>query len=171
MKTSMGRGLFHNLFARINWRYASRHFGKAFWIITIGCISCTANASAPALLPVTGADAQIAFLPEQFDFGYLPMGTAGITKTMTVRNDGPNSLVIDHFSTSVGFEVSASSCPFAPEAFPSQGRCTVDVVFSPRFTGNWVGHLTMVTNPENAFALKMTGSAYFGLAELMSRYF
>jgi len=172
MKISTAAVLIRKIVAIINWRYASRLFGKAFWILTLTCVSCAANLSAPAaMLPVTGAGARVAFLPEQVNFGYLPMGTSGITQTVTLRNDGPDPLVIDHMSISAGFEIAASTCPLAPEAVPSLGTCTVNMVFKPHLTGDWAGHLEVISAAGDQITLKLTGSAPSPLAELMSNFF
>jgi len=171
MKVSTATVLIRKIIAIVNWRYASRLFGKAFWILTLACVSCAANTSAPAMLPVTGAGARVAFLPEQVNFGYLPMGTSGITQTVTLRNDGLDPLVIDHMSISAGFEIVATTCPLAPDAVPSLGTCTVDMVFKPHLTGDWAGHLEVISAAGDQITLKLTGSASSPLANLVSKLF
>ncbi len=89
------------------WDYLSRHFGKAFWIMTIWCVSCTANTSIPAMLPVTGGEvkADIVFSPDRIDFGIRELNSVSMAKKVTIRNDGAEPLLINKLTATAGFSL------------------------------------------------------------------
>ena len=64
------------------WDYLSRNFGKSFWIMTILCVSCTANMAVSSTLPLTdnGSEAKNAFSPDEIDFGVLPLAPPALLK-------------------------------------------------------------------------------------------
>jgi hypothetical protein len=150
--------------------YLSRHFGKSFWIMTLWCVSCTANISTPAMLPVTGGEAQsnIIFSPDQIDFGNQNLGTTSAAQTVTIKNDGSTPLLIDDLSISAGFSISVNSCPQLPEGLASQGTCTVEVIFAPSLPENWVGYLRVNYEPAHEITMQLRGSARSGMEMLAS---
>ena len=152
------------------WDYLSRHFGKSFWIMTMFCVSCSANMSAPAVLPVTGdgSEANIVFSPDQVDFGVLPLGTPSAAQTVTIGNAGTAPLLIENLSVSAGFSIAANSCPQPPNALASQGTCTVEVVFAPSLPENWVGYLQVNYDSARAITIQLKGSARSGMEMLAS---
>jgi len=159
MKTSISNFLIRKISAGINWRYASRHFGKAFCILTLACVSCTANLSAPAMLPVTGAEAKIAFSPKQVDFGILTLGTSSAAQTVTIRNDESTPLLIDEISAPTGFSITANSCPQPPKTLASQGTSAVEVIFAPGLSGAWTEYLQVITDTQFEASMGVKGSA------------
>jgi len=158
MKTSIANFLVGKISAGIHWRYASRHFGKAFWILTLACVSCTANLSAPIMPPVTGAEANLAFLPEQVDFGIQALGTPSAAQTVVIRNDSPDPLKIDKVSVSTGFFLTENSFTQLPGAIASQKTCVVKVVFAPNISGNWVGYLQVNANSGDVMKMQIKGT-------------
>jgi len=152
------------------WGYLSRHFGKSFWIMTLWCVSCTANMSAPAVLPVTGAgvESNISYSPEMIDFGIRELGNTSAAQKVTIRNDGSTPLLIDQLSVSAGFSIVACSCPKPPETVASQGTCTVEVVFKPSLPENWVGELQVQYDSAQVITIQLKGSARSGMEMLAS---
>ncbi len=152
------------------WDYLSRHFGKSFWIMTMLCVSCSANAAAASALPVTGdvSEAKIVFSPDEIDFGVLPFGTPSAAQTVTIGNVGTGPLLIENLSVSNGFSIAANSCPQAPKAIASQGSCVVDVVFMPSLPENWAGYLQVNYGSGRAITIHLKGSARSGMEMLAS---
>ena len=152
------------------WDYLSRYFGKSFWIMTLWCVSCTANISAPAMLPVTGAGAEsnISYSPEMIDFGIRELGNTSAAQKVTIQNDGMNPLLIDQLSVSAGFSIVGCSCPKPPETVASQGTCTVEVVFKPSLHENWVGKLQVHYDSARVITIQLKGSARSGMEMLAS---
>ena len=152
------------------WDYLSRHFGKSFWIMTMWCVSCTANMSVPAVLPVTGAGAEsnISYSPEMIDFGVLPLGTPSAAQTVTIANAGTVPLLIENLSVSSGFSIAANSCPQPPNTVASQGSCVVDVVFMSSLPQNWVGELQVRYDSARVITIQLKGSARSGMEMLAS---
>lgn len=152
------------------WDYLSRHFGKSFWIMTLWCVSCTANMSAPAVLPVTGAGAEsnISYSPEMIDFGIRELGNTSAAQKVTIRNDGSTPLLIDQISVSAGFSIVACSCPKPPETVASLEICTVEVVFKPSLPENWVGKLQVHYDSARVITIQLKGSAQSELKMLAS---
>ena len=152
------------------WDYLSRHFGKSFWIMTMWCVSCSANMSAPAMLPVTGAEVEpnISYSPEMIDFGIRELGNTSAAQKVTIRNDGSTPLLIDQLSVSAGFSIVGCSCPKPPETVASQGTCTVEVVFKPSLPENWVGYLQVNYDSARAITIQLKGSARSGMEMLAS---
>jgi hypothetical protein len=152
------------------WDYLFCHFGKSFWIMTLWCVSCTANISTPAMLPVTGGEAQpnIVFSPDQVDFGIQTLGTISAGQTVTIKNDGSAPLSIDNLSVSAGFSIAANSCPQPPNTVASQGICTVEVVFKPSLPENWVGYLQVNYDPYHSVTMQLKGTAHSGMEMLAS---
>ena len=152
------------------WDYLSRYFGKSFWIMTLWCVSCSANMSAPAVLPVTGAGAEsnISYSPEMIDFGIRELGNTSAAQIVTIRNDGSTPLLIDQLSVSAGFSIVACSCPKPPETVASQGSCAVEVVFKPSLPENWVGELQVRYDSARVITIQLKGSARSGMEMLAS---
>lgn len=152
------------------WDYLSRHFGKSFWIMTMWCVSCTANMSAPAMLPVTGAvtESNISYSPEMIDFGIRELGNTSAAQKVTIRNDGATPLLIDQLSVSAGFSIVGCSCPKPPETVASQGTCTVEVVFKPSLPENWVGYLQVHYDSARVITIQLKGSAQSEMKMLAS---
>lgn len=152
------------------WDYLSRHFGKSFWIMTLWCVSCSANMSAPAVLPVTGARAEsnIVFSPDEIDFGVLPLGTPSAAQTVTIGNAGTVPLLIENLSVSAGFSIAANSCPQPPNTVASQGSCVVDIVFMSSLPQNWVGELQVQYDSARVITIQLKGSARSGMEMLAS---
>ncbi len=152
------------------WDYLSRQFGKSFWIMTIWCVSCSANSSASSVLPVTGTgvESNISYSPEMIDFGVLPLGTPSAAQTVTIGNAGTVPLLIENLSVSAGFSIAANSCPQPPNALASQGICTVEVVFAPSLPENWVGYLQVNYDSARAITIQLKGSARSGMEMLAS---
>ena len=152
------------------WDYLSRYFGKSFWIMTLWCVSCSANMSAPAVLPVTGAgvESNISYSPEMIDFGIRELGNTSAAQIVTIRNDGSTPLLIDQLSVSAGFSIVACSCPKPPETVASQGSCAVEVVFKPSLPENWVGELQVQYDSARVITIQLKGSAQSKLKMLAS---
>ena len=152
------------------WGYLSRYFGKSFWIMTLWCVSCSANMSAPAVLPVTGAgvESNISYSPEMIDFGIRELGNTSAAQIVTIRNDGSTPLLIDQLSVSAGFSIVACSCPKPPETVASQGSCAVEVVFKPSLPENWVGELQVQYDSAQVITIQLKGSARSGMEMLAS---
>ena len=152
------------------WDYLSRYFGKSFWIMTLWCVSCSANMSAPAVLPVTGAgvESNISYSPEMIDFGIRELGNTSAAQIVTIRNDGSTPLLIDQLSVSAGFSIVACSCPKPPETVASQGSCAVEVVFKPSLPENWVGELQVHYDSARVITIQLKGSAQSELKMLAS---
>ena len=152
------------------WGYLSRHFGKSFWIMTLWCVSCTANMSAPAMLPVTdaGTESNISYSPEMIDFGVLPLGTPSAAQTVTIANAGTVPLLIENLSVSSGFSIAANSCPQPPNTVASQGSCVVDIVFMSSLPQNWVGELQVHYDSARVITIQLKGSARSGMEMLAS---
>ena len=152
------------------WDYLSRHFGKSFWIMTIWCVSCSANMSAPAVLPVTGAgvESNISYSPEMIDFGIMPLGIPSAAQTVTIANAGTVPLLIENLSVSAGFSIAANSCPQRPNTVASQGSCVVDVVFMSSLPKNWVGELQVRYDSARVITIQLKGSARSGMEMLAS---
>lgn len=152
------------------WDYLSRYFGKSFWIMTLWCVSCSANMSAPAVLPVTGAgvESNISYSPEMIDFGIRELGNTSAAQIVTIRNDGSTPLLIDQLSVSAGFSIVACSCPKPPETVASQGSCAVEVVFKPSLPENWVGELQVQYDSAQVITIQLKGSARSGMEMLAS---
>ena len=152
------------------WDYLSRHFGKSFWIMTMWCVSCTANMSAPAVLPVIGAEVEsnISYLPEMIDFGIMPLGIPSAAQTVTIANPGMVPLLIENLSVSAGFSIAANSCPQPPNTVASQGSCVVDVVFMSSLPKNWVGELQVRYDSARVITIQLKGSAQSELKMLAS---
>lgn len=109
------------------------------------------------MLPVTGAETNLAFLPELVDFGTIALGTSSTAQNVKIRNEGPSSLFIHDISVPTGFSIVSNSCPLAPEAFPIQGICTLEVVFEPHLAGNWMGYLKLTTDSDRDTMLELKG--------------
>ena len=152
------------------WDYLSRQFGKSFWIMTMFCVSCSANMSAPAMLPVTGdgVESNISYSPEMIDFGVLPLGTPSTAKTVTIANAGTVPLLIENLSVSSGFSIAANSCPQPPNTVASQGSCVVDIVFMSSLPQNWVGELQVHYDSAQVITIQLKGSARSGMEMLAS---
>jgi hypothetical protein len=152
------------------WDYLSRHFGKSFWIMTLWCVSCTANTLTPAMLPVTGVDAKtnIVFSPTVVDFGSQALGSSSAAQTVAIRNDGSTPLLIDRLSVSAGFSISGNSCPQQPNTVASQGTCKVEVVFIPKLAENWVGYLQVNYEPAHVITMQLKGYSHSELNLLAS---
>ena len=152
------------------WDYLSRYFGKSFWIMTLWCVSCTANMSAPAVLPVTGVEVEsnISYSPEMIDFGIRELGNTSAAQKVTIRNDGTTPLLIDQLSVSAGFSIVACSCPKPPETVASQGTCAVEVVFKPSLPENWLGKLQVHYDSARVITIQLKGSAQSELKMLAS---
>ena len=152
------------------WDYLSRHFGKSFWIMTMFCVSCSANMLDPAVLPVTGAgsEANISYSPEMIDFGIRELGNTSAAQKVTIRNDGATPLLIDQLSVSAGFSIVGCSCPKPPETVASQGTCAVEVVFKPSLPENWVGELQVRYDSARVITIQLKGSARSGMEMLAS---
>ena len=152
------------------WDYLSRHFGKSFWIMTMWCVSCTANMSAPAVLPVTGAEVEsnISYLPEMIDFGIMPLGIPSAAQTVTIANAGTVPLLIENLSVSAGFSIAANSCPQPPNTVASQGSCVFDIVFMSSLPQNWVGELQVRYDSARVITIQLKGSARSGMEMLAS---
>jgi hypothetical protein len=152
------------------WSLLSCHFGKSFWIITLFCISCTANTSASSALPVTdnGLEAKIVFSPDETDFGVLPLGAPSAAQTVTIGNARSAPLLIENLSVSTGFSITGDSCPQQPETLASQGTYTVEVVFAPSLPENWVGYLQVNYDSARAITIQLKGSARSGMEMLAS---
>ncbi|MCX6059400.1 MAG: choice-of-anchor D domain-containing protein [Chloroflexi bacterium] len=166
MKTSTIKSQERKKFSGKFWSLLFCHFGKSFWIMTLWCISCTANMSAPAMLPVTGIETKtnIILSPEIVDFGILALGDTSSAQTVTIKNDASAPLLLDDISVSAGFSISASSCPQPPKTVASQGMCTVEVVFAPTLPENWVGYLRV----NRVTTIQLKGSAHSGMEVLAS---
>ena len=152
------------------WDYLFRHFGKSFWIMTLWCVSCTANTSTPAMLPLTGdgVESNISYSPEMIDFGIRELGNTSAAQKVTIRNDGATPLLIDQLSVSAGFSIVGCSCPKPPETVASQGTCTVEVVFKPSLPENWVGELQVRYDSAQVITIQLKGSAQSELKMLAS---
>lgn len=148
------------------WGLMSRHFGKSFWIMTLWCVSCAANISAPSALPEADvrADVNITLSPEIVDFGILALGDTSTPKTVTIRNNGSAPVLIDDLTTSIGFSIASTSCPQPPATVASQGTCAVEVIFAPRLPENWVGYLRV----NRAATIQLIGSAHSEMKVLAS---
>jgi hypothetical protein len=152
------------------WAYSSRHCGKSFWIMTMWCVSCTANIPPLAMLPVTGdgSEANIVFSPDEIDFGVLPLGTPSAAQTVTIGNAGSAPLLIENLSVSTGFSIAANSCPQPPNTIASQGSCVVNVVFMSSLPQNWVGELQVHYDSAQVITIQLKGSARSGMEMLAS---
>ena len=152
------------------WDYLLRHFGKSFWILTMLCVSCSANMAASSALPLTdnGLEAKIVFSPDEIDFGVLPLGTPSVAQTVTIANAGTVPLLIENLSVSNGFSIASNSCPQPPNTVASQESCLVDVVFMSSFPENWVGYLQVNYGSGRAITIQLKGSARSGMEMLAS---
>jgi len=78
---------------------------------------------------------------------------------VTIRNDGDADLVIDDLQASAGFDVTATTCPAAPQALPpAGGSCTVDVVFEPLEARTALGELSVTYNGAKTAAMTLRGT-------------
>ena len=143
------------------WDYLSRHFGKAFWIMTIWCVSCTANTSFPAMLPVTGGEvkANIVFSPDRIDFGIRELNSVSMAKKVTIRNDGAEPLLINKLTATAGFFIVANTC-LAPQTAIDQGEtCNIEIVFKPNMPRIWAGELQIEYASNQFIVIPLRGSA------------
>ena len=109
------------------------HLENLLLILIMFCAGCAAPPSsrAESLAADVGTDTNIAFSPDQIDFGFQGLETTSRVHIVTIRNDGQTPLVIEHLSVSAGFSIAENTCPQSPNAIASQGTCTVEVVFMP----------------------------------------
>ncbi len=143
------------------WDYLSRHFGKSFWIMTMFCVSCSANMSAPAVLPVTdaGAELNISYSPEMIDFGIRELEIPVAAQKVTIRNDGAEPLLINKITSTAGFFIVANTC-LAPQKAIDQGdTCNVEIVFKPNMPRIWVGELQIEYASNQFTVILLRGSA------------
>ncbi len=143
------------------WDYLSRHFGKSFWIMTIWCVSCTANTSFPAMLPVTGGEvkANIVFSPEMIDFGIRELNSVSMAKKVTIRNDGAEPLLINKLTATAGFFIVANTCLVPQKTIVQGDTCNVEIVFKPNMPRIWVGELQIEYASNQFTVILLRGSA------------
>lgn|GEM_PF-2428652 len=144
------------------WNSLSRHFGKSFWIMMLWCVSCTPNMSIPAMLPVTGGEAEantIVFSPDRVDFGIQTIDSTSAAQKVTLQNDGTDSLVIASLSVTAGFSIVANTCPTQPKELASQGTCAVEIVFKPNLPQDWVGELQLTYGSGQSTTMPLKGTA------------
>lgn len=141
------------------------HLENLLLILIMFCAGCAATPSsrAESLAADIGTDTNIAFSPDQIDFGFQGLETTSRVHTVTIRNDGQTPLVIEHLSVSAGFSIAENTCPQSPNAIASQGTCTVEVVFMPSSPKNWEGELLINYDSTQVVTMPLKGSAWSGI--------
>ena len=136
--------------------------------VRTGTLTITANAAgSPLTVPLTGTGTapHVSFSPStQLDFGSTQqVGAPGMTKTVTLTNDGTGPLTISSVGTdnTPTFTADGSAC-LAPLTAGSQ--CTINVTFASNIAGPFNGHLVVVDDaptgtPSGTQTLALTGIA------------
>lgn len=104
-----------------------------------------------------GIASQIAINPNPLAFGHYVVGTAAVSATLEVQNEGQAALGISKVSvTGAGFSIANNGCT---QSLPSSFICFVVVSFAPATTGNQSGSVIFSSNdPVNPqFTVPLTG--------------
>jgi HYDIN/CFA65/VesB family protein/ASPM-SPD-2-Hydin domain-containing protein len=128
------------------------HFTPAALGLRTGTLTITDDAAGnQQTLPLTGTGTapDVTFNPSsQLDFGSTERaGMPGLTKTVSLINDGTGSLAIMSIGTSASaFTADGSACPMAGSVLAAGAQCTISVTFATMTAGPYAANLVIADN-------------------------
>jgi Protein of unknown function (DUF1573)/Abnormal spindle-like microcephaly-assoc'd, ASPM-SPD-2-Hydin len=137
-----GTGLAPGLSCRVTVQFMPAALGARTGTLTI----TDDAAGSPLTVPLTGTGTapHVTFTPStKLDFGSTQqVGAPGMTKTVTLLNDGTGPLAITSVSTDNAptFTTDGSACP---TALTAGTQCTISVTFASNIAGPFNGHLVV----------------------------
>ena len=101
-----------------------------------------------------GAAYAATVLPNEVDFGSLPVNAEPVSKTVTVRNIGQNA-----FTPSISFDVeSPFASAFVGAELLSGESAEIEVTFDPEFEGEYTGTMIVDCGEAGTFQVALSGT-------------
>ncbi len=127
------------------------HFTPAALGARTGMVTITDDAAGnQQTLPVigTGTAPDVSFSPSPLDFGSTERaGMPGLTKTVSLINNGTGSLAISSIATSdPAFSANATACPSAGNVLAAGTQCPISVTFATMTAGPYAANLIVTDN-------------------------
>jgi hypothetical protein len=140
---------------------------------TSGSITFTDNAQTiPQAVAFNGQGvaSEIAAYPNPVSFGHYIVGTAAVSASIEIQNQGKGALDINKVSiTGAGFSIVNNACT---HSVPSRGICFIELSFAPASADAQSGSLTISSddpvNPQFTVPLAGTGDSAYGLPSITS---
>ena len=115
-------------------------------------------AGPPPSVAVTAAITEAPGIFTNVFFGYQTVNTTSASKAVTITNTSatPASIVAFGFFNQDNFAVQSHNCPIAPLAFAVGASCTVNVTYTPIFTG-LATDVLVAAGPVSGIAVNLRG--------------